>query len=124
MFSKVRRTGLRDRPLRWALLAASLCLSSIALAQQLEDPMRPAGLSSSGTRTAIVRARDYRLSSTFIARGHKSAIVNGRRIQVGDMVGNARVVEILPTEIRLRRDGRTTALRLLPITVKTPALTE
>ena len=124
MFNRVSRTGSRNRRFRWALLAASLCLSSIALAQQLKDPMRPAGLSSSGTRNAIVRARNYRLSSTFIARGHKSAIVNGRRIQVGDMIGNARVVEILPTEIRLRRDGRTTMLRLLPITVKTPALTE
>lgn len=107
-----------------ALFVISLCISSASVAEQLQDPMRPPGVSAAGIRNAAGSARNYTLSSTFIARSHKSAIINGRHVQVGDMVGNARIVEILPTEVRLRRGGHTTTLHLLPISVKTPAPTE
>ncbi len=124
MFS-TRGTGRRyNLRLCLALFVTALCISSASAAEQLQDPMRPPGVSAAGIRNAAVSARNYTLSSTFIARNHKGAIINGRHVQLGDMVGNARIVEILPTEVRLRRDGRITTLHLLPISVKTPAPTE
>lgn len=111
-------------PCRLALLALGLCAACAVTAQPLRDPMQPPGFYSSNMIHGGHRAAGYTLNSTFITRDSKSAIINGHRVVVGSVVGGARVIDILPTKVRLRRGGRLITLYLLPITVKTPAITE
>ena len=124
---RVRNTK-RYSALMWIFAALCLAVSYSVTAQPttttLVDPMQPPGVAAShGHGPASWRSR-YILSSTFITRDRKSAIISGRRVTVGDIVGDARVIEILPTKVRLRRGARTVTLRLLPLTIKKPALSE
>lgn len=86
---------------------------------ELADPMRPPQGSSTKPPVAK-RTPTYWLSSTVVANDRRVAVINGRRVGVGDRIGSARVIEILPTEVILQRQGNRIALRLLPVSVKTP----
>jgi len=100
-------------------------LALVLLAQNaaaLDDPMRPpGGAAVTGTAPAAPR---FELSSTLIARDRRSAVINGRRVGVGDSVDGARVIEILPAQVRLQHQGRQLTLQLLPVAVKQPVSAE
>ncbi|MEJ2508115.1 MAG: general secretion pathway protein GspB [Gammaproteobacteria bacterium] len=116
------------RPLlrRAALIVAAVSVlgaSGIAAAAPttaLDDPTRPPGYTSTGRGGAVQRPR-WVLSQTLISPGRRRAIVNGRSVSEGDWIHGAVVVEILPTEVKLRRRDRTFSIKLLPGRVKRPA---
>jgi len=100
------------------LLAGSL-LPSALQAEVLDDPMRPpAVISSHQTKK---EGSGYQLNSIFISPTRRSAIINGKSVSVGDRVGNARVIEIQATEVRISLAGKTRTLTLLPLSIKKPA---
>jgi len=104
------------------LLAILLLLACGQSAMALDDPMRPP--TASTVRSSTSTGSGYTLSSTFIARDRKSAIINGRQVSVGDRIDGARVLEIMPTQVQLQAQGRTVTVLLLPIAVKKPAKVE
>ena len=84
--------------------------------------MRPPG------RAALARGasggQQFDLTSTLITRDRKSAVINGRQVTVGDKVNGAKVIDISPTEVRIRHRDQILTLHLLPISVKRPAASE
>lgn len=107
---------------RLTTFLAILLLTCGQSAMALDDPMRPP--TASAVRSSTSSGSAYTLSSTFIARDRKSAIINGRQVSVGDRINGARVVEIMPTQVQLQAQDRTVTVQLLPIAVKKPAKVE
>lgn len=105
-------------------IALCFCLGCTAAAHAatLDDPMRPPGRAAYvGTKAA---ASAYTLTSTYITRQRKSAVINGKQVEEGGLVDGARVLEISPTQVRVRHRDQILTLRLLPLSVKKPALNE
>ena len=114
-----RHTGRR----RAAWLALALAFAAPALAQpDLDDPMRPPGpRTQEPTPSAGERIAGLNLTSTVVAPNRRIAVIDGRRLRIGDAVAGARIVAIEPAAVRLRAEGRSYTLRLLPQTIKRPA---
>ncbi|HEY9148218.1 MAG TPA: hypothetical protein VIQ22_04340 [Gammaproteobacteria bacterium] len=111
--------AMRPIPL---LLSAALAMSAATAplhAAELADPMRPPAMAAD-----IVDKKKgvqhYQLSSIYISPQHRSAIINGRRVGIGDWVANARVVDIRGDAVTLSIAGKTRTLTLLPISIKKP----
>lgn len=97
-------------------LTVGLILSAhTAVASPLADPTQPAHYRApaSGPST-VAHARGPVLQSTFVAPGHKRAVIDGNSVGVGDKVNGAQVVDIRPYEVVLRQGSRQTSLRLMP----------
>lgn len=101
------------------LFSALLAVPALLQAADNDDPMRPpdASVYTKNTNTAPV----YTLSSIRISPTHRSAIINGKHVGVGDRVGNARVTTIQRNGVTLSIAGRTLTLSLLPVSIKKPA---
>jgi MSHA biogenesis protein MshK len=54
------------------------------------------------------------LQSVLISPKRKVAVINGDTVQVGDRVGDARVVRIVEGEVVLARGGQWQTLKLFP----------
>lgn len=103
------------------LSLALLLLAGRAVA--LDDPMRPPSHNAAATAPAA-GATPFVLSSTLIGRERRSAVINGRRVGVGDHIDGARIIEIQPAQVLLQRQGRQLTLSLLPVAVKKPVSAE
>ncbi|MHB1527948.1 MAG: hypothetical protein ACYDDA_14250 [Acidiferrobacteraceae bacterium] len=55
----------------------------------------------------------YRLESVLVSPMRRTAMINGRRLAVGDRIGRARVVHIDDRGVQLMRDGRIVRLHLI-----------
>ena len=111
--SEARRT--------WRLLGcllAVLVLASPVAGATLKDPTRPPGYATG--HSASSHRPVWVLTQTLISHGRRLATINGRSVSVGERVRGAVVVEILPTEVKLRRKDRTFSIKLLPGRVKRP----
>jgi hypothetical protein len=113
----------------WKLLslAACLLLSLEAAAGEdgglLIDPTRPAGWRAAEAASGLERPtapRRLTLQGTFNLEGDRSAVVNGRRVTVGDEIGGARVIDIKRDRVILRLDGERVELASTTPVVKTP----
>lgn len=103
------------------LLASGIALSATATAAEtLPDPMRPPS-ASAYTRSGKSVQQHYYLNSILISPEHRSAIINGKRVVVGDRVGNARVTQIQGNVVTIVVSGKTRTLTLLPLSIKKPA---
>ena len=100
------------------LFAACLLLVPL-YAPALDDPMRPPSAVANARKASA--ASGYTLTSTYIARDRRLAVINGTRVKVGDLVGAAKVTEILPTQVHLTMGQKRLVVKLLPVSVKTPA---
>lgn len=100
--------------LRILLLGAGLVSLAAPAAERLADPTRPMGFAA---RSAPARAGAPPapvLQSTRVSPAYKSAVISGVRVREGDRFRGAVVTDISAYEVRLRRDGRETILRLHP----------
>jgi len=105
---------------RTAALLALLVLPLAGHAGATEDPMRPPQASVySGKQTK--RVIHYHLSSIVISPSRRSAIINGKRVTLGERVDNARVTDIQGAHVTIAVGGKTRTLTLLPLNIKTPA---
>jgi MSHA biogenesis protein MshK len=99
-----------------ALVLAVLLASAVsAAAQGLVDPMRPAGAGEG--ETAAPRPAGPVLEQIVLGDGRRFAVISGRRVALGDRVGDARVVAIGADQVTLR-GGTTQVLRMFPHTDK------
>lgn len=89
-------------PVSRAVLALALWLAAMAAVadEPVADPMRPPAVQ--GRAPAEDQARTLVLHSTLVSGPQRSAVINGRVVTVGERIGGARVLEILPGEVRLR----------------------
>ena len=112
-----------ERSRSWnAVLLATLALwTSTAIADATPDPTRPPARFGSATADdAPEDAERLALQAVFRTADRQVAIVNDRRVGVGDVVSSARVVSIEGDRVTLRRRGRTIELELVPADVKRP----
>ncbi len=100
-------------------IALLLFLAVPFLAFGIEDPMRPPQGAPSAAPARSAAA--FKLSSTFIARDERRAVINGKTVRVGDTIAGARVDAIEPALVRLRRGDNIMVVRLLPTRVKQSA---
>jgi hypothetical protein len=91
----------------FVLLAPSFCVG----AQTLVDPMRPAGTGDG--EVAARRASGPVLEQIVLGDGRIFAVIDGRKVALGDRVGDARVISIGPDQVTLR-GGTTQVLRMFP----------
>jgi len=99
------------------VLLGSLALMMVPAAAQLDDPTRPPGyrLYTPGGQQS---GPSWYVNTLKISEHERIAIVNGRRVQVGDRVGGARVLDIQPSYVRLRYQQEEVAIRLVPGTIR------
>jgi MSHA biogenesis protein MshK len=104
---------MRTPALVAALLAAAATVP--ATAQSLVDPMRPASAGYGESQVAAARSSGPVLEQVVLGDGRKFAVINGRRVVLGDRLGDATVVQIGPDQVTLK--GQTTqVLRMFPRT--------
>ena len=94
-------------------LIVFLFLPFTAMAQ-LDDPTRPPGFSLvlPGGKKASTGTY-YSLSSVRISATRRSAIVNDRSVETGDVVNGAQVIAIYPASVKLKKQGKIFTVRLL-----------
>ena len=95
-----------------------LMLSTNVLAQ-LDDPTRPPGyrLVLPGGQKASTKSH-YLLSSVRISKMRRTAVVNDRSVETGDVVNGAKVIAIYPSSVKLSKQGKAFTIRLLSQVIK------
>ncbi len=91
------------------ILSATCFLAASAQAMDagdLPDPTNPGHAAGGGSPSGV--------QSILITPQRKQAVIHGRSVSVGDRVGDAVVVDILPYEVILNRSGRESRMRLVP----------
>ena len=103
-------------------MLAGLSLFVYAHAQDLPDPTRPTGYTTRSVAKDLVRdeAAEFNLTAIRIHANNRTAIINGKLLEVGSSVGSARVMEIHPAYVVLDHDKKQVILRLYSLLNKTP----
>ncbi len=90
-------------------------------AEVLGDPMRPPGYAQANSQKPRLK-KGWHLSAIRIDARRRFAIINGRMLEVGAWVNKARLMEILPQEVRLKGAQGLFSVRLFKAEIrKTPA---
>lgn len=97
------------------LLLFTACATSGAVVGELPDPTRPLGgrTVAPAPTPAPVHVPASVLQSILVSPQRRLAVISGRTVSVGDHVGDAVVVEILPYEVVLQRSGQEVRMRLM-----------
>lgn len=90
--------------------------------EPLGDPTRPAVAPRSPSRTMRVD-HGLTLDSVMVSDERRVAVINGRRVRIGDAAFGGRVVGIDLSGVRLRRRGKEIWVTLSPTGFKKPART-
>ena len=92
-----------------ALALLFTCVTTATLADELfRDPTRP--YTARPTYASV--PSQFRVNAIIVSDDRRLAIVNGRRVGVGDSVGGATVTTITKHELTLDVDGEVRTLRL------------
>ena len=86
----------------------------ITLHAQLDDPTRPPGyrlVLPGGKKTTATD--HFSLSSVRISSTRRSAVVNDRSVEAGDLINGAKVVAIYPSSVKLKKQGKVFTVRLV-----------
>ncbi len=98
-----------------AFLLALAMLGQAGAQERLPDPTRPSIAEKiSGDATAKGEAEQLRLESVLLGKQRQQAIISGEIYQIGQMVGNAKLVKIYPQEVHLLQNGKIQKLALFP----------
>jgi hypothetical protein len=103
--------------IKYFLLLASLA-PYLAAAEQLNDPTRPVGYSAPVSRNQIEQVSpaktipEWTLNTTLVSQYQKIAMINGKRLQVGDVISGAEVVKIDHQKVDLLREGKIFTIKL------------
>ncbi len=112
------------------IFACMVCGS--AFAAELADPTRPAGYQEFQPSPVVgqddflplkvgLDPNQFKLHGIITAKSGNSAMLNGRRVRVGDDIIGVMVTKIEPTYIVLERNGDRLTLELLSLRVKQSA---
>lgn len=92
--------------------------TSITVQAQLDDPTRPPGHRLVLPGGSKVTTMHFSLSSVRISSLRRSAVVNDRSVEQGDIVNGAKVVAIYPSAVKLKKQGKIFTIILVSHTVK------
>lgn len=106
---------------RAAIPLVFMLICAVALAQEefegLSDPMRPyettVHSADSAEKTPAVASSTLSLQSIVMGTNERYAMINGQRVSVGSLVGDAYVEDILPRHVVVVRNARREVLPLL-----------
>ncbi len=97
-----------------AIITALLLLPPVATAA-MPDPTRPPSDAEirawRGEATGPSHS-PLQLQSVLIAEDHRSAIINGRRVTIGERIGDARVKAIGPGQVVIEQDNKDITLSI------------
>lgn len=88
------------------------------MAEKLVDPTRPDGYSAPITENKIQQQGDttaeneWILNTTLVSPYQRIAMINGKRLQVGDDINGAEVFNIDHQKVDLLRDGKIFTIKL------------
>ncbi len=102
------------------VFCAGLCLWASALSAQVSDPTRP--MSYSGpTALGYPQAGPTELVLSSIIRSplRQVAVINGKTVQVGDSLGEYKVIQIVPDGVKMQSQTKVFVLELNPLQIKT-----
>lgn len=95
------------------------CTGNAIATEQLQDPTRPSGfVAADAAHAGVPKAPDFVLNALWIAPGKRSALINNRRVTVGDSIDTARVLDIRRDGVVLLRGNERLTLHVLPMKVK------
>ncbi len=98
-----------------------LCLFTLApgplfAVAGLPDPTRPADYSDAPVMLELYELPkelvEWKVTAIRISENERSAIVNGRLVRTGDVIGPARIVEINPVNVILDYEDKQVIVRL------------
>lgn len=99
------------------LAALVFALSPFILQAQFDDPTLPPSFSNVVSQDEEINTA-WVLSSVLVSPKRKVAIINGKSVQVGDVLDGANIQSINATEVKLKHRGEVILLELHPVTVK------
>ena len=102
--------------LRWPLV---LVLCTVPLSVWAEEPLRDPTRPANARSLTAVPGMTFKVTAVFLSGQRRLGVVNGRLVAEGDGVDGARVVEVLPSAIRLEYQGKVVTARLLDSEVST-----
>lgn len=94
------------------LSAAGLFLSVSSFAEELVDPTRPPASIAAPVAEAVVQAAG--LQSIIISRNRRAAIIDGQTVELGDRLGDARLIEVNAAGVVLKSNKGRQVLMLFP----------
>lgn len=97
---------------RLPLFLVLVLLPAAASRAELADPTRP-GYAVGSTQDAASPAAALTLSAVFISGDTRIAVVNGRRVRIGETVDGATVSRIERDRVSFTRGDRTFSISLL-----------
>ncbi len=92
--------------------------------EALVDPTRPDRVAASKQRPAEQKRKSLSLRAIFVSEGRRVAVINGTRVRPGDRIGNAEILAIETTHVRLRAGGRPFVLDLIETPIHRKAVVE
>lgn len=102
-----------------ASLVTVLFLMTVpVVAAPLTDPTQPPGFVGGVTAAGSTKAPAWQVSSILISSDRRMAVINGKIVSQGDIVGSAKVIRISHTAVTLRNNIETFTVKLLPAQVK------
>lgn len=115
MFNDNCGRHLLTRPEAWSLFFLLTALAGGTDVAALNDPTQPPSRSSSTKSPGKAAAPAVRLelTSILVAPERRVAVINGRPLQVGERIGDYRVMDIQFAEVLVKN-----ADRLIPLTIK------
>ena len=89
-----------------------VAVSTLARADTLIDPTRPANAPTKATASVRSSEPVSRLTAIFQSNDRRVAVLDGRVVKVGDRIGDAVIQEIFLDSVRYVRAGRVEIARL------------
>ena len=100
---------LIERIIYSLLIMLSACISAA------QDPMRPPNWAKS-SEVSSVATEKLELQQILISVNRKLVVINDKVLQEGQTVSGVRIIEIEAGQIKIRRGGVNTIVKLLPAT--------
>lgn len=117
----------RLRHLQCICLLVALGASQLAQGVELfSDPTRPSAAATAGSSMAALpaKASGPHLQSILVSPKRRLAVIDGVTVQIGDTVGDARVIRIQEMEVVLKAGNEVRVLRMYPDIEKKMAAAE
>jgi len=109
------KAGRREAVARAAALILALAAASAVRAQVVTDPTRPpAGFDTPAPEAAGEAGGGMRLQSVMISPTHRSAIISGVTVALGEKFGDAVLIKVTETAVVLRSGNENRVLKLYP----------
>lgn len=93
-----------------AVLVVAAGAAARAADAPLKDPMQPYQPVPSDAQGAV--EQPFRLTGVLVSDTRRVAVINGKRLGVGERIDGAEVTRIDPKRVELRRGGEPLVLRL------------